>query len=424
MKARSTSAALGLGLLGAFGVVTSGGAAHAQTPPSCNDTTRFPNPVFLAGSSAFEPVIQAMAYQLAKRTLADGTTPNPINIIYQVNSSCQGVGQVVSGTMMTGSADYYTAATGSAGRPTCMFDSTLPAVKTDIGISDVFFDTCAIGAKPATIGDFLGPAQAMMFLVPKSSNAFAFISAEQAQIVYGCGGTRGMVTPWLVDAAIQQRSNTSGTQNVIARHINVLASAFQGMNNAKGGDMINSIITASTTFNVNVPIGFAAGDTYATSTAATNNLRPLAFRAFEQNLAYFADSAVDTFDKRNVRDGHYVPWGYEHLFVKVDSNGKPTSTVVANLINYVLNQPVTNPDNQPNFDPVQVEASSFTIPLCAMKVQRQSDGGYLSPFTPSDKCGCFYESIVTGTPTPPNCTACTDNSVCTNGKTCQHSFCE
>ena len=63
-------------------------------------------------------------------------------------------------------------------------------------------------------------------------------------------------------------------------------------------------------------IGFLAADSYD---ANRTMLNALAFQAFGQSKAYYADSTADAFDKRNVRDGHYVVWGPEHFFVAVDN---------------------------------------------------------------------------------------------------------
>ena len=60
-----------------------------------------------------------------------------------------------------------------------------------------------------------------------------------------------------------------------------------------------------------------------------------------------------------------------------------------------------------------------------MKVKRTTDGGLLSPYTPSDTCSCAFEAAITKT-TPAACVACTGTgtSSCTGGKSCHHGFCE
>jgi len=47
----------------------------------------------------------------------------------------------------------------------------------------------------------------------------------------------------------------------------------------------------------------------------------------------------------------------------------------------------------------------------------------LSPYTPSEPCGCYYESTVGTVPT--SCVACTAGAgTCAAGTSCHHGFCE
>jgi hypothetical protein len=219
MNARLTGVLMGVGALGAFFAPGAAFAQDAGTVPSCNDATMFPNPIYLSGSTAFEPATQA------------------------------------------------------------------------------------------TVADYSGPAQAMLFVVPTAATgAPASITAEEAQNVWGFG-MRGMISPWLVESAIQQRSATSGTQNVIARSINVLASSLDGTMHASGGALVTTLTGMNPSVTIadpNTAIGFLAADAFDSQRA---KMHALAFRGLEQTQAYYADSAADAFDKRNVRDGHYLAWG-------------------------------------------------------------------------------------------------------------------
>jgi ABC-type phosphate transport system substrate-binding protein len=411
-----------LGLVAAATLAVSGQAlaqdagTDAPTTPSCGDTTMFPNPIYITGSTAFEPVVQAMAFHLKDRTAGTGK----VTLLYaQGSGSCSGVSAIKDNTDLPTAnvAHYYTTEKGSGGRLNC----TVPAgTKADVAISDVFYETCGLGTRPATLADYSGPVQAMLIIVPASaaSSVPQSITAEEAADVWGCG-MRGQVSPWIIENSIQQRNQGSGTQNIIARHINVLASAFHGTMNAGSGDMVKSVGTPTGT--AEATIGFLAADVFASTNPPT--LRALAFRGFEQTQAYFADSAADTFDKRNTRDGHYLPWGYEHIIVRVDAAaGVPTTQPAKNFVDWVLNN-TTTADNAPNFDPIQVEAASNVIPLCAMKVQRKSDGGFLSAYTSADSCNCLFETTATGA-APTGCTVCTSDTTCTGGTHCHHGYCE
>ncbi|MFT3770579.1 MAG: hypothetical protein QM820_34565 [Minicystis sp.] len=54
-------------------------------------------------------------------------------------------------------------------------------------------------------------------------------------------------------------------------------------------------------------------------------------------------------------------------------------------------------------------------------MNRTVEGGDFSLYSPSEPCGCFFESQV-GTPSA-SCTVCTSDATCNGGK-CRHGFCE
>lgn len=68
-----------------------------------------------------------------------------------------------------------------------------------------------IGARPSTIGDYAGPAQAMEVVVPTAATGAP--ASEEAADAWGCR-MRGMISPWIVETAIQQRSATWATPNI------------------------------------------------------------------------------------------------------------------------------------------------------------------------------------------------------------------
>src|SRR5262249_51141931 len=146
--------------------------------------------------------------------------------------------------------------------------------------------------------------------------------------IWGCGMSGG-VEPFTSDVTdTQQRNSGSGTQGIVAKAINVPPGSFKGKANTAGGDLVNSLLAAP---NPGSAIGFLAADSYDTK---RTQLNALAFQAFGQTKAYYADSASDTFDKRNVRDGHYVVWGPEHFFATSDATGI-TNAKAKNFIGWV-----------------------------------------------------------------------------------------
>jgi ABC-type phosphate transport system substrate-binding protein len=410
MKLTKTACALA----SAVGVIGAGAQVRAQgaTPP-CSDTTAFPNPVYMAGSSAFEPTLARLALKLAAQT-------PPVTVIYKTSASCDGANVIVSAGPLTGNADYY------APNPAISATSPLPYVIKNctldpdhptalIGVADVAFQTCIGTPPPVTIGEYTGPIQAMLFVVPAANKTTTAISAEQAAAIYGCGVNSG-VPPFTDITAIQQRNSTSGTQRMIAAYIGVDPTAWQGNQNSKSGDMVNSLLAVTTSSKA---IGILAADVYASPPNPTN-LNMLAFRGFNQTKAYYADSAPGIFDKKNVRDGHYMIQGPLHFFTTLTA-GQPTAQA-KQMLDWLQGNGVLDPANPNAY--IDLVTAAGAVPNCAMKVRRDVDGGYLTACTPAVSCGCYFETVATKT-TPAGCKPCTSNADCTTaGTTCQTGYCE
>jgi hypothetical protein len=402
------------------------GSARAQNVPNCNDTTMFPNPIYFIGSSAFETTAGNMAILLAQVAGNDKVT-----LIYQATSSCDGPNYIKGATVMSGVADVFVPSTANpliATKASCTLATGQTA---DLGVSDIFYENCPAIDPPTLdlatgITDVTGPVQSMIFIVPAANKTVTAISAEQAQDIWGCGMS-GAVAPFTNETDIQQRNSGSGTQGIIAKAINVPATAFKGNPNPTGTNMVSSMIAAP---DQSEAIGFLAADSYD---AKRTQFNALAFRAFGQTKAYYADSAFGTFDKRNTRDGHYVVWGPEHFFVTVDPTTKAVNNPKAVKFLGWLNGTLATPA----FNYIDVEARSNVVPQCAMKVSRATDGGLLKSYKPATPCGCYFESVATSTAVPPGCIPCgggadggTDggadsgSTTCPTGTTCSNNFCE
>lgn len=388
-----------------------GTAALAQsTTVSCGDTTVLPNPVYMAGSSAFEPILAQLASQI-------GTKQN-ITIIYDPISSCSGVADIVDTTqVLSGTAHYYTVdatqASGVAINSCTLAGNTKPL----IGVSDVAFDSCTGTALPATIGEWHGPVQSMLIVVPEANVTTTAMSMEQAAAIWGCGA-KGNQTPFIDENAIQQRSATSGTQIMFARAIGVPETAFKGKSNSSGGTLVTSLLAVT---NPQTAIGILAADAYATQ---RSKLNAVAFRGRGQTKAYYADSDANAVDKKNVRDGHYVVQGPLHMFTAL-TNGQPSSTTAKQVLSWLTGATAIDPADASNTNYITTVATLGDVPQCAMKVQLDKDGGNFSPFKPAVSCGCFFDKTVTQSATAPaGCVACKSNADCTGGKTCQTGYCE
>ncbi len=393
-------------MAGAMGALALGAArpAHAIT---C-DT--LPNPVYVAGSSAVGPFIKAMGGPLS-------ALATPLTIVYKSQGSCVGVNDIILDTTPTGACAAGACITGTA----VYYDALgmqqmcdLPAAgqHVDVGISDVYALSCTgVTTVPADVTDSLGPIQAMTLVVPKASTQTA-MTAEEAYFVFGFGGAMGMAAPWL-DVTLQFIRNVgSGTQQMWSRAMGVPAMKMQGTDAGGSGGVI-TMVGGST--NAEPTVGILGADGYDVH---RDTLTALAFRGFGQWAAYFPDSTATSFDKRNVRDGHYVTWGPIHMLMHT-MGGMPVSANGKLFIDYIQGNPTTPPAP---FDIVQIETLAHVVPSCAMTVQRTGEVGDLSLFDPPAPCGCFFDSLV-GTPAA-SCTTCTTDASCGGTKKCRHGFCE
>jgi hypothetical protein len=406
-------------------VVAAGGllaarSANAQDAGTTVDCSTLPHPIYVTGSSAFGPTLNAFAAKLAMET-------TPTTIVYISSSSCAGATAIASGTALTATGTYYLA-TGAQSPNPCTPHAGTTA---DLAVSDVFYESCSstnqAPARPTTLGDIKGPVQAMEIIVPKN-NTTGYLTAQEGQVIWGCSTLPSTITT-IEATGVFVRGPTSGSQIITAAAIGLDPSAFVG--NSTTLQLGSSGVMASTVGGYptahtgdNNAVGFLGADVFDLDHASTTApLIALPFQASGQTLAFYADSAPGTADRKNVRDGHYFPWGYEHLLATVDSTGAATDTGAAKLIGLI-----TGATTDSSFDYVQVEGKAGTIPLCAMAVQKTADvPGYLSPSARTSTCDCAYQAAASGT-APTGCTTCTTGgdagNTCSGGKTCQHGYCE
>jgi hypothetical protein len=353
------------------------------------------------------PTVKATAGPL----LAQGM----IDVFYYAPGSCTGTNAFLNGDDLVGkSADHYDA---MGTKTTC----TLPAgTKADLGVTDVFVEVCTGGTKPTGYTDFQGFIQSMVYVVPRQSTQTAIV-AEEGYFVFGAGttGYMGMtISPWVDQTKFAIRNAGSGTQQMIARSINLKAEAMKGTDSGGTGGVVTALTMAGTSLTTAEPaIGIISSDAYD---AQRTNLKALAFQAFKQKHAYYPDSSSTTFDKQNVRDGHYVIWGPLHMVAKVGADGKATKPQVQDFIDYVQ---LKKPLGTTKFIDVIIGAN--VVPSCAMKVTRSEEMGPLSPSTPpaGTGCGCYFDEKKKGAGMS-GCTACPMGNECPAGKMCSYGFCE
>jgi ABC-type phosphate transport system substrate-binding protein len=378
-------------------------AASMTSVVRADDCSTLPNPVFVAGSSASKLFVASVAAELRQQT-------PPITVVYQSQGSCAGVNLLSSDTngTLTGTGVIF----GNDGKD-IPGGCALTGNPVDVGVSDVYAVTCGVDKLPANVKDFYGPVQAMTFVVPMASSQ-SIISAEAAYLVYGFGND-SEVSPWTDETKIEQRSATSGTQQMIASYIKVPAAKFKGHPNMGSGDLVTSLAASATAGNADSAIGILATDSADKNRAS---LKILGYQHYNQSCAYWPDSTATAFDKANVRDGHYPIWGPLHMLSRTE-NGEVSSPNVKKLLAYL-----TGAETPTGFDLIQVEAKNGVVPGCAMRVARTKDGGDLMSFMPDKSCECKFIKEATGA-APDSCKSCDMSSDCpSSAPVCNYNFCE
>lgn len=416
-----------------LGLVAVAAPALAQmcpsTPPACDDTATIPNPIFVLSGDTQVPVL----HKLGKRLRADAT---PATIVYIPNGSCTNLANLYASppkfTPGTGGGPFYIPAAADfdvAAKTACPCTPPGAGLTPDLAITIVVPDakSCPTApARPAGIGVFKGPVQAMTFVVPYDTatnvgSTQKAITAEEAYLVFGLGPAAAMVSPWSDPAFVYGRPASKGTQISIGENIRVPAAKWKLLADAdhmvdQSSALAATIAGLATDPNADKALGILGTEIYDKSTNRAK-MHALAFRAFGQRRAYWPDRTSTTFDKQNVRDGHYPLWSYVQYLTPVGTDGKATKAAVQTLIDALTGVPVTF---SPAFDPIDDVVSSGLVPLCAMKVQRAAEGGDLSSYDAAHPCGCGFESKVTGAT---SCAACSPSAPCASG-VCRHGFCE
>jgi ABC-type phosphate transport system substrate-binding protein len=375
------------------------------TPPPCVEGSA--STVVITGSSAVEPFLEAVEQLL-------GQESPPYSIAFQSNGSCNGVDQIFNpsaGSRVVKDAPgrVNTLYRPDGSKSECSFGTT--GVPVDVGISDVFSTTCNTGYLPSDqIAEYLGPVQPMTFVVPVASDQKS-ISAEMGHVVFGRGNSDPSAAPYSDPMLYFVRNSSSGTQQLIARAIDVDAKKWWGIDRG-GSGRVRDLLKAVPMAKASAAIGILSTDF---ADAERNNLRVLAFKDRGQTCAYFPDSTQQKKDKQNIRDGHYPIWGPLHFYARI-SGGVPNPGAAAFVTRFTLARL-----EQSLLDKV---IDKGLVPACAMKVQRTTEMGPLSTFSPQFHCGCYYEARVNGS-APESCKACGGPGDCPSATpACNLGYCE
>ncbi len=381
-------------------------SARADAQVACSS---LPNPVYMQVGDTQEPLMKTLG-----RALRD--EDRPISIVYVTSGSCTNVPALYNDTKITKNMLYApsTAEDASWGPKKPALSCTVPAegVSIEIANSALFVSSCAnLPAQPADIKQFTGPIQGYSFVTSRLSSQSA-ITAEEAYFVFGFGNT-GMAAPWTDESQMFIRTATKSTLLTMAALINVNATKWKGMR-FDGSPMVQAALENTAT--PEQAIGILGVELYDQE---RNKLKLLAFKGYGQKYAYFPDSTASALDKRNLRDGHYLPWSPTVWLTKVDGAGQPVKADAGYIIDMILANETTP---QPKFEPVDLVIAVGLVPECAMKVMRDHEAGELALYQPEEPCGCYFELKSTGK-APAGCVACSETSPCATGR-CRHGYCE
>ncbi len=294
--------------------------------------------------------------------------------------------------------------------PTCR--CTIPAATPpDVINSALFNSACPSGegAVPPFVKLTQGPVQAYVLAVPEASTQTA-ITFEEAYFVFGFG-TAGMALPWVDEAQMFIRTVSKSTLVAWAKNIGVDPMKWKGVRR-DGSPMVVADLEGTT--SPEQAIGILGAEVYDAERAKLN---VLAYKSKGQYYAYYPDSTSTSFDKKNVRDGHYTVWSPTIWMDYINETTQVATNLNARyIIDIIAGKSVTPAASFDTIDPV---AKVGLVPDCAMRVTRSFEGGPLSLYTPTESCTCKYESIVDTT----TCAQCSGSQPCASG-TCRNGYCE
>jgi hypothetical protein len=410
-----------LGLCGSQAVPASVDPTNAAIPPLVNPVTVPTQPctnagsnlIYMYGTADFAPMLRAV------QPLLSATTPR-YRAIYQNATSCAGVISVFDSTkrlMMnpapTATPNYAFYFDDSGQQMSCLLDTSGNTI--DIGVSNLFSTTCntstATYVAGTTVSDYTGPVVPFVLSVPAASTQVS-ISAEAAHVVFGLGGKNTIVglkdaTPWTDPTYYFIRNSGSGSTVLTSLMIDVPKTKFWGIDRLSTDNLRDSMLASTA---AEQSIGILSID-YADKNRG--NLRSLFLQSKGQTCGYLPDANKNSFNKMNVRDGHYPLWGYVHFFTPVGPGGVPSDAAKAIVTKFSVAR--LDPDLIDNI----IDAS--LIPQCAMKVTRT---GEESDFALQQglQCGCYFDYKTTG---KNDCTPCQSSSECpASHSACNYGFCE
>ncbi len=384
------------------------------TTPTTMCTDGNPNVIYMYGTSDFAPMLRAV------QPLLNANSP-AYRAIYQNASSCAGVASVFDSTkrLMSNPAPnaaptyaFYFDENGI--QVNCLLASGGNTI--DIGVSNLFSSTCNTATTSyvsgSTVSDYTGPVVPFVLSVPSASSQVS-VSAEALHLVFGRGGqgqdSDGDASPWTDPTYYFIRNSGAGSTVLTSLLIGVPKAKFWGIDRLSTDNLRDSMLASAA---ADPSIGILSID-YADKNRG--NLRSLYLQSAGQQCGYTPDSNQNSFDKLNVRDGHYPLWGYVHFFTPIGAGGVPSDAAKAVVTRFSVSRL-----DQGLVDDI---IAASLIPRCAMKVVRENE---ISDFAPQTglQCGCYFDFKTTGQGSA-SCKPCQSSSDCpVNRSACNYGFCE
>jgi hypothetical protein len=383
-----------------WAAVLCGALVSISQPVSAAPCTDLPNVTIGLGGSAAKPLFSRFGAQLAAQV-------EPVSLVFQSTTSCYGITAYIDNTLMTGTAHFWDV---DGVEQVC--ELPLAGIAPDYGLLSIDPTLCdGVTEIPAGLGERIGPITPWSLIVPSTSSQTS-ISAEAVYFVYGFGASEGMVSPWTIDAELYARNPTASSQIALALAANIPVASFKGNDTMTANAMVSSVAMSQ---NPESALGFVGAEV---ADLNRDVIRTLAFQAYDQTCGYWPDSTVASFDKRNVRDGHYYLWTPYRFFAPVDADGEIIHEPTRLAVGYMTDTE-TIPAEFPALDLV---IDNGSVPRCAMQVWRDQDIGPLYSLAPDEPCGCYYELRATG---ESSCEACVETTDCNEaGAMCRNGFCE
>ncbi|HMG56125.1 MAG TPA: hypothetical protein VK601_21650, partial [Kofleriaceae bacterium] len=385
----------------------------ADPTVACNAGISPNQVIYMFGTSDFSPMLKAAQKQLSQRS-------PPFRAVFQNATSCAGVNSIFVGTNMKdppmpgkgGWAFYFDDA---GNQFNCLieapYNSASAGHAVDIGVSNLYAQTCNQNYQPGSaVAEYTGPVVPFVLSVLATSKQVS-ISTEAAHMIFGLGGKAppgsGFMdaAPWNDFTQYSVRSGTAGSTVLTSRLIDVPADKFWGVDRLTTDNLRDSLLTAT---SQDKAVGILSIDY---NDKNRDNLRALYLQSRGQLCGYQPDSLPTTYDKINVRDGHYPLWGYVHFFTPLIAGSRsPAASAL------VLQFGVQRLDQQLVDD---IIAASL-VPQCAMGVQRSSEIGDFMP-KPGFRCGCYFDFK---TKQKTTCQVCTSAEQCpSDHPSCNYGYC-